>query len=188
MNFADSLRNYNADEENTQKLQAGKANAIRVMVDTTQKAIEYSARQASLCGKRKVSGYVTITNNYDANSFYSLKEEWGYNRTDCQNVGIYQIDLLKESSFFPSRLTKEYNSGALYVNACKLTKNDMDTLCNEVAEMIRTLGFYDYRVEAVPMHFYRLLHEKRRGFFGSKWITEKIDDGIGHVLKVTISW
>ena len=194
MNFADSLRNYNPEEEKTKRIQAGKEKAIRDMVQTTQRAIEYSARKASLCGERKISGYVTVTNEYDTDPVYSLAEQWGYDIPERQirNVGIYQIDKITEFSFFPFRTTRTYISKAPSTNAstntCKLTKDDMDTLCNEVAEMIRTLGFYDYRVEAVPMHFYCLLHEKRRGLFGSKWITEKIDDGIGHVLKVTVSW
>lgn len=190
MNFAESLRKNNAEEEMAKRIQAGKENAIRNMVQTAQKAIEFSARKASLCGERKISGYVTVNNGYDTDPVFSLAEKWGYDipERQIQNVGIYQIDLLKEYSFFPSRLTNEYNSENLNTNTCKLTKGDMDTLCSEVAEMIRTLGFCDYCVEAVPMHFYRLLHEKRRGIFGTKWINQKIDDGIGHVLKITIAW
>ena len=102
------------------------------------------------------------------------------------------IDTMTECSFIPFRTTRTYVSSEVSksasTNTCKLTKDEMDTLCNEVATMIASMGFNDYKVEAVPMHFYSLLHEKRTGFFGSKGINKKIDDGIGHVLKVTISW
>ena len=193
MSFADSLRNYNPEEEKTKRIQAGKESAIRIMVETTRQAIEFSARKASLCGERKISGYVTVKSDYDTDPVYSLVEQWGYDMPEGQmhNLGIYQIDTMTECSFIPFRTTKKYvsNEGACAsTNTCKLTKDDMDTLCNEVATMIASMGFYDYKVEAVPMHFYSLLHEKRTGFFGSKWITKKIDDGIGHVLKVTVSW
>ena len=190
MNFAESLRNYNPEEEQAKRIQSGKENAIRNMVQTTQKAIEFSARKASLCGERKISGYVTVKNDYDTDPVYSLAEQWGYDLPEHQmhNVGIYQIDTITEYSFFPFRTTRTYISQAATTNTCKLTKNDMDILCNEVAIMIASMGFNDYKVEAVPMHFYCLHHEKRTGFFGSKWVTEKKDDGIGHVLKVTVSW
>ncbi len=193
MSFADSLRNYNPEEEKTKRIQAGKESAIRIMVQTTRQAIEFSARKASLCGEHKISGYVTVKNDYDTDPVYSLSEQWGYDipEKQIQNVGIYQIDTMTEYSFIPFRTTRNYvSSGASSVsaNTYKLTKDDMDTLCNEVATMIASMGFYDYKVEAVPMHFYSVLHEKRTGFFGSKWINKKIDDGIGHVLKVTVSW
>ena len=193
MSFADSLRNYNPEEEKTKRIQAGKESAIRIMVQTTRQAIEFSARKASLCGEHKISGYVTVKNDYDTDPVYSLAEQWGYDipEKQIQNVGIYQIDTMTEYSFIPFRTTRNYvSSGAssASANTYKLTKDDMDTLCNEVATMIASMGFYDYKVEAVPMHFYSVLHEKRTGFFGSKWINKKIDDGIGHVLKVTVSW
>ena len=193
MNFADSLRNYNPEEEKTKRIQAGKERAIRLMVQTTRQAIEFSARKASLCGEHKISGYVTVKNDYDTDPVFSLAEQWGYDipEKQIQNVAIYQIDTMTEYSFIPYRTTRNYvSSGAssASANTYKLTKDDMDTLCNEVATMIASMGFYDYKVEAVPMHFYSVLHEKRTGFFGSKWINKKIDDGIGHVLKVTVSW
>ena len=193
MNFADSLRNYNPEEEKAKRIQAGKERAIRIMVQTTRQAIEFSARKASLCGEHKISGYVTVKNDYDTDPVFSLAEQWGYDipEKQIQNVGIYQIDTMTEYSFIPYRTTRNYvSSGAssASANTYKLTKDDMDTLCNEVATMIASMGFYDYKVEAVPMHFYSVLHEKRTGFFGSKWINKKIDDGIGHVLKVTVSW
>ena len=193
MSFADSLRNYNPEEEKTKRIQAGKESAIRIMVQTTRQALEFSARKASLCGEHKISGYVTVKNDYDTDPVYSLAEQWGYDipEKQIQNVGIYQIDTMTEYSFIPFRTTKNYvSSGAssASANTYKLTKDDMNTLCNEVATMIASMGFYDYKVEAVPMHFYSVLHERRTGFFGSKWINKKIDDGIGHVLKVTVSW
>lgn len=193
MSFADSLRNYNPEEEKTKRIQAGKESAIRIMVQTTRQAIEFSARKASLCGEHKISGYVTVKNDYDTDPVYSLAEQWGYDipEKQIQNVGIYQIDTMTEYFFIPFRTTRHYvSSGAssASANTYKLTKDDMDTLCNEVATMIASMGFYDYKVEAVPMHFYSVLHEQRTGFFGSKWINKKIDDGIGHVLKVTVSW
>lgn len=194
MSLADSLRNYNPEEEKIKHIQAGKENAILNMVQTTRRAIEFSARKASLCGERKISGYVTVKNDYDTDPVYSLAEQWGYDMPEGQmhNLGIYQIDTITECSFFPSRTTRTYTSREVSTNAstntCKLTKDEMDTLCNEVATMIASMGFYDYKVEAVPMRFYCLLHEKRKGIFGSKWVTEKIDDGIGHVLKVTVCW
>ena len=193
MNFADSLRNYNPEEEKTKRIQAGKERAIRLMVQTTRQAIEFSARKASLCGEHKISGYVTVKNDYDTDPVFSLAEQWGYDipEKQIQNVAIYQIDTMTEYSFIPYRTTRNYvSSGAssASANTYKLTKDDMDTLCNEVATMIASMGFYDYKVEAVPMHFYSVLHEQRTGFFGSKWINKKIDDGIGHVLKVTVSW
>ena len=193
MNFAESLRNYNPEEEKTKRIQAGKERAIRIMVQTTRQAIEFSARKASLCGEHKISGYVTVKNDYDTDPVYSLAEQWGYDipEKQIQNVGIYQIDTMTEYSFIPYRTTRNYvSSGAssASANTYKLTKDDMDTLCNEVATMIASMGFHDYKVEAVPMRFQCVLHEKRTGFFGSKWINKKIDDGIGHVLKVTVSW
>ena len=193
MNFADSLRNYNPEEEKTKRIQAGKERAIRLMVQTTRQAIEFSARKASLCGEHKISGYVTVKNDYDTDPVLSLAEQWGYDipEKQIQNVAIYQIDTMTEYSFIPYRTTRNYvSSGAssASANTYHLTKDEMDALCDEVATMIASMGFYDYKVEAVPMHFYSVLHEKRTGFFGSKWINKKIDDGIGHVLKVTVSW
>ena len=194
MNFADSLRNYNPEEEKTKRSQAGKERAIRLMVQTTRQAIEFSAKKASLCGERKISGYVTVKNDYDTDPVYSLAEQWGYDMPEHQmhNLGIYQIDTIAECSFFPFRTTRTYVSREVSksasANTYHLTKDEMDALCDEVATMIASMGFYDYKVEAVPMHFYSVLHEKRTGFFGSKWINKKIDDGIGHVLKVTVSW
>ena len=156
------------------------------MIQTVQRAIEYSTRKAAESGLRKISGYVTVKQGYDTDPIYCITEQWGYDVPGCENISIYQIDVIQEYAYFPFRTQKEYNSGGR--NVCQLAKQDMEILCNDVAEMIRSMGFYDYRVEPVPMHFYRLLHEKRKGLFGTKWITEKIDDGVGHVLKVTVSW
>ena len=199
MNFAESLRNYNPEEEKARQIQAGKKNAIQVMVQTTKQAVEYSARQASLRGIRKISGYVTETSDYDTDTVYSIEDLWGYPDRQFRNECIYRIDTIGENFYFPRKFAKECSfvtaktmkknsSQETFGNDCKLTKAEMDVLCNEVAAMIASLGFYDYKVEAVPIHFKSSHQEKKMGFFGSKWVTVKIDEGIGHVLKVTISW
>ena len=201
MNFAESLRNYNEEEEMAKRIQVGKENAIRIMVQTTQKAIEFSARKASLCGKRKISGYVTETSDYDTDTVYSIEDLWEYPDRKFRNECIHRIDTIDENFFFlfprkfaakcslvTTKTIKKYSSQETSGDECKLKKAEMDTLCNEVATMIASLGFYDYKVETVPMHFYSSYQEKREGFFGSKWVTKKIDEGIGYVLKVTVSW
>ena len=199
MNFADSLRNYNPEEEKTKRIQAGKEYAIRNMVGTTQRAIEFSAKKASLCGERKISGYVTETSDYDTDTVYSIEDLWGHPNRIFRNECVYRIDTIDENFFFPRKFAsncslvttktiKKYSSHATLGSEYKLAEAEMDTLCNEITIMIASMGFYDYKVEIVPMHFHSSHQEKREGFFGSKWVTKKIDEGIGHVLKVTVSW
>ena len=188
MSFADSLRNYSPEEEKKKRVEAAVEEAKRNIAQTAERAIKYSTTEAAKNGLHRVAGYVVSKGGYEADTIYYLSKDWRSNNTNYDNVSIYQIDQL-DGHYYNVRLrpTHEYHSRSTYENhreTLKLSSKQVNDICHAVELVVQEMGFSDYLVETVPMHFYCLVYKK--SIFGEKY--ERIDDGIGQVLKVEIRW
>ncbi|MCH5191436.1 MAG: hypothetical protein J1F23_04660 [Oscillospiraceae bacterium] len=193
MSFADSLRNYSPEEEKQKKIEDGIKRSAYYAADFAEKAIKYSAATASRKGLHAISGYLVKGCSYDADPVYYLTTKWGeHNDSKFQSVNILQIDRLEDYNY---TITTRYahkivTSETLERHRAriKLNAEEVSAICVAVESAIRKMGFSDYRVEAVPMHFYCRIEESRNGLFGKKYINKKIDDGIGQVLRIEVRW